>query len=151
MAHSLSGVYVHLVFATKDRRRFLMDRVVRQDVHQYMVGITSARNSKAVIVGGVEDHVHLLINLGRTVTIADLVRDIKRGTSTWIKENGPEYGDFQWQSGYAAISVGKTQIDALISYISNQEEHHNIRGFQDEYRTLLFEAGIQLDEKYMWE
>ena len=151
MAHSFSGVYMHVVFSTKDRRRKLADQNVRQDMHQYLAGISSSLNCRSLVVGGVEDHVHLLVNLARTVTIADLVRDIKRGSSSWIKEKGPEYKDFQWQSGYVAISVGFAQLEPVRSYISTQEEHHDIRNFQDEYRSLLIEAGIELDEKYMWE
>lgn len=151
MAQSFSAVYVHIVFSTKGRHPFLVNEGVRQDLHQYIGGIVIHNGAQPLIVGGVEDHVHLLVQVGRSVTIASLVKEIKRASSIWIKEQGSEYREFHWQSGYAAFSVGHREIESVRVYIAGQVEHHRKFSFQDEYRAILIENGIELDEKYMWE
>jgi REP element-mobilizing transposase RayT len=151
MAQSFSAVYVHIVFSTKGRHPFLVNEGVRQDLHQYIGGIVNHNGAQPLIVGGVEDHVHLLVQVGRSVTIASLVKEIKRASSIWIKEQGVEYREFHWQSGYAAFSIGYREIESVRVYIVGQVEHHRKFSFQDEYRAILIENGIELDEKYMWE
>lgn len=149
MAHSFSAVYVHLIFSTKDRVPFMVDTAVQQDVHRYLAGIVSHQGSDPVLIGGVEDHVHALVRLGREICQADLVREMKRSSTQWLKGAGlPRFG---WQSGYAAFSVSESDLAKVRSYIANQEQHHRKQTFQDEYRQLLIEHGIQLDERYLWE
>ncbi|MFZ4509121.1 MAG: IS200/IS605 family transposase [Fimbriimonas sp.] len=152
MAHSFSAVYIHLVFSTKDRRPFLTDQNLRQDLHRYLAGIASNQNLPATIVGGVEDHVHLLLKQGREAPCqSNFVRDLKRSSTKWIKDVAPYLSDFNWQSGYAVLSVSHREVETVGRYIANQVEHHRAHNFQDEYRRLLIEHGIDLDEKYMWE
>src|SRR5437868_3179847 len=121
MPQSLSAVYVHGVFSAKDRNPFLLDAEFRRDVHAYMAGITKHLDCPAVEIGGVDDHVHLLVRLSRTITIADWMRETKRVSSAFIKESNKE---FSWQAGYGAFSVSIDALDSVMQYILNQEEHH---------------------------
>ncbi|MBN4066596.1 IS200/IS605 family transposase [Simkania negevensis] len=150
MAQSLSAILIHVIFSTKQRQRFIQPDVL-PDLHRYMVGI--ARSHKAYVheIGGIEDHVHLLISLPRTLSISKLVEDVKKSSSKWIKTKGGIYQDFAWQSGYGALSIGQSGMDGLKNYIQNQREHHQKVSFQDEYRLLLKKYGVAFDEKYVWD
>lgn len=129
----------------------LSDAGIREELHAYLGGIAGRQDAQSVIVGGAEDHAHMLVQLGRTMAVADLVREVKRGSSKWIKGKGQRYQEFGWQSGYAALSVSRQEVPYVMRYIENQMEHHRQENFQDEYRRLLTECGIELDERYMWE
>ena len=102
-------------------------------------------------MGGVEDHVHLLAALARTCDAAEMVKEVKRGSSLWIKERDPSLGDFSWQGGYGIFSVGFSQLEDVKRYIAGQEEHHRKISFQDEFRQLLKRYEIDFDEKYVWD
>jgi putative transposase len=102
-------------------------------------------------VGGVEDHVHLAIRLSRTITIADLVEELKIGSSKWMKSQSHELENFSWQRGYGGFSVGPKDLNALITYIDGQEEHHRKISFQEEYRQFLRRYEIEFDERYVWD
>jgi REP element-mobilizing transposase RayT len=106
MPQSLSKILLHLVFSTKERRPFLRDGAAREELHRYLGGILNGVDCPPIIVGGVEDHVHLLCVLSRTRTTADVVKEVKRGSSLWIKTRSPECTDFAWQNGYGAFSIG---------------------------------------------
>lgn len=151
MPQSLSQNYVHLVFSTKDRRAFLQDSDLRKQMHAYFGGACKNLDSPAQIVGGVEDHVHLLLQLGRTKALADLVRDLKKESTKWIRQEASRLFDFHWQSGYGAFSVSYSMITTVEDYIRNQDEHHQRTSFQDEYRKLLQKSGLQWDERYVWD
>ncbi|MBU6400850.1 MAG: transposase [Verrucomicrobia bacterium] len=151
MPQSLAKILVHTVFSTKDRRPFLRDPALRAELHRYLGGILVHLDSPPIIVGGVEDHVHLLCLLSRTGTPADLVKEVKRGSSVWIKERVQTLPDFAWQNGYGMFSIGFSQLEAVRSYIANQEEHHRKVGFQDELRRLLERYEVQFDERYVWD
>jgi REP element-mobilizing transposase RayT len=99
----------------------------------------------------VADHVHLAVRLSRTVTIAALVEELKTSSSKWLKTQSPELGGFAWQRGYGAFSIGPTDLDALLAYIDDQEEHHRTKTFQDEYRAFLTKHGVAYDERYVWD
>ena len=105
----------------------------------------------AIIVGGVEDHVHLLCALSRTCAPADMVKEVKRSSSLWIKTRAPEWSDFAWQSGYGVFSIGHSQIDEVRRYIAAQPEHHRKLTFQDEFRHLLQRYEVAFDEAYVWD
>ena len=120
-------------------------------MHRYLGGILMNLECQPVIVGGVEDHVHLLCALSRTCNAADLVRELKRGSSLWLKTKGPELSSFAWQSGYGLFSVGASQIESVRDYIARQEEHHRKVSFQDEFRQLLRRYEIEFDERYVWD
>jgi putative transposase len=137
MPQSLSVVYIHLVFSTKDRRPWLRDKPTRDALHSYLGGISKQLDCPPLIVGGVEDHVHLLARFCRTITQAEWVKELKRVSNIWLKERGRDYADFEWQGGYADFSVSQSKLPDVKEYIAGQEEHHRKVGFQDELRALL--------------
>ncbi len=150
MPQSLSQIYVHLVFSIKGRRPDLRDDV-REKTHAYLAGACAKQDSAALIVGGVEDHVHLLVRLGKNIAVSTLVREIKRESSKWMKTQAAQLASFQWQSGYGAFSISPSHVDALMQYIENQEEHHKRESFQDEFRRLCEKYGLEIDERYVWD
>jgi len=151
MPQSLSAVYIHLTFSTKDRRPFLRDKVVRDKFHAQMGGISKTLECPSLIVGGMEDHVHLLCRFGRTVTQAEWVKELKRVSNGWLKEQGPYYADFEWQGGYADFSVSHSNLEQVKHYIVGQEEHHHKMTFQEELRALLRKHEMEFDERYLWD
>ena len=151
MPQSLSAVYLHLVFSTKDRQPFLRDQAVREMLHAHLGTVSRRLDCPPVLVGGVEDHVHLLARFGRTITQGDWVKELKRVSNLWMKERGSEYRDFEWQRGYADFSVSASKLDEVKRYIAKQPDHHRKIGFQDELRALLRRHGIEWDERYVWD
>ena len=151
MPQSLSQIYVHIVFSTKDRRPFLRDVDFRQTTHAYIAGICRNHDSPALIVGGVEDHVHALCRLAKTISVADLIREMKRDSSKWVKSATVDLNQFHWQAGYGAFSVSPSHVAPLTKYIKNREQHHSRESFQDEFRRLLKKYDIEYDERYMWD
>lgn len=151
MPQSLAQIYVHIVFSTKDRRRFLKDAKIRGAMHGYLVGICEKQGSPSIATGGVEDHVHIACRLSKTCDVASLIMELKKGSSTWIKTQFPGLEAFHWQHGYGAFSVSPSHLEALQVYIANQEEHHRRESFQDEFRRLLKTYGIEFDERYVWD
>ncbi len=151
MAQSLAKILVHTVFSTKDRRPFLRDRAPREELHRCVGGILTDLDCQPSIVGGVDDHVHLLSALSRTVEAAVMVKEVKRRSSRWLKTKGIEFQDFAWQGGYGVFSIGFSQIEPVRAYIAGQEEHHRNISFQDEFRRLLNRYKIEFDERYVWE
>src|SRR5690348_16437783 len=132
MPQSLSAVYIHLVFSTKDRRPSLRDGTVREGLHSYLWSVSKQLECPTILVGGVEDHVHLLERFGRTITQAEWVKELKRVSNHWLKEQGSDYRDFEWQGGYADFSVSQSSLEQVKDYIARQEEHHEKMSFQDE-------------------
>jgi putative transposase len=151
VSQSLAKILVHTVFSTKDRHPYLHNTALRDEMHRYLGGILSNLKCQPIIVGGVEDHVHLLSALARTCEPADMVKEVKRGSSLWIKTKCPELVEFSWQNGYGMFSIGFSQLPAVKDYILGQEEHHRRISFQDEYRTLLQRYEIDYDERYLWD
>ena len=151
MPQSLVQIYLHIVFSTKQRKPFLKDSDLRDRTHRYLAGICNNLNVPALIAGGVEDHVHILCRLGKTICIADLIRDLKRDSSKWVKAEQPELAEFHWQRGYGAFSISPSHVDPLKQYIINQEEHHRHESFQDEFRRLCQKYGLEIDERYVWD
>jgi REP-associated tyrosine transposase len=151
MPQSLAQIHLHLVFSTKDRRPFLQNTELRNEMQHYLGGICNGLDCPILRVGGVADHVHLLCRLGRSITIADLIKELKRESSKWIKTKSPSLADFHWQNGYGAFSISPGHVDHLIAYIVNQEEHHKTESFQDEYLRLLAKYGLEWDERYVWD
>ncbi|MDB5385634.1 MAG: transposase [Planctomycetaceae bacterium] len=151
MPQSLAAIYVHLVFSTKDRRPFLSDLKIRSELYNFMGGVSKNLGCSPIVVGGVDDHVHILGVLGRTISIADWVKELKRVSNSWLKELGIEYKAFEWQSGYGAFSVSQSNVEQVKEYILNQEEHHRKQTFQDEFRALLSRHHLEWDERYVWD
>src|SRR5207249_1109194 len=113
MGHSLAQIYLHVVFSTKDRRPYLQHAPLRAELHRYLGGTCRGLGSPSLIVGGVADHVHLLCRLSRTQTVAEFLRELKRESSKWVKEQDPQLADFHWQGGYGAFSVSPAHVRPL--------------------------------------
>ena len=151
MSQSHAQIYLHLVYSTKHRQPFLTDPALRAQTHAYLAGTCKNLDSPAVIVGGVADHVHLLTRFSRTHSVAELIRELKRESSKWLKEQSADLADFHWQDGYGAFSVSPAHVDPLKKYIAEQEAHHRRVTFQDEYRRILRKYGLEWDERYVWD
>ena len=151
MPQSLAKILIHAVFCAKDRRPFLRDKFLREELHRYLGGILNHINCQPLIVGGVDDHVHILATLSRTITAADMVKEVKRGSSVWLKTKSTNLTDFAWQNGYGIFSVSFSQVEAVRNYIEGQEAHHRKVSFQDEFREFLRRYEIEFDERYVWD
>ena len=150
MPKSYAEVYLHVVFSTKDRPPFLQDAMIRSDLFAYLGGICHGKvDCPSIAIGGHVDHVHSLVRLGRLTAIADLVRDLKRDSSPWLKQKG--LASFAWHRGYGAFSVSPGHVGEVVAYIAGQEEHHKKVTYQDEFRRICRKYGVQLDEEYAWD
>jgi REP-associated tyrosine transposase len=149
MAQSLASILIHIVFSTKDHQHLITDTLA-PDLHAYLAGIGKAQGCIVHRVGGVGDHVHIVLDIGRNGCVSDVVRELKHSSSKWVKSEGHGSRAFGWQSGYGAFSIGLSQLDDVKAYIAKQEEHHRTRTFQDEFRTLLERYNIPFDERYLW-
>ena len=150
MPQSLSYLLTHIVFSTKDRTPVL-DPAVRPALQAYLATVARNVDCECFRVGGVADHVHLAVRISRTITMAQLIEELKTSSSKWLKTQSPALAAFAWQRGYGAFSVGPSDLHALLHYINTQEEHHRTRTFQDEYRAFLTKYGIEYDERYVWD
>jgi putative transposase len=148
MSSTHLSLHYHVVFSTKERCPF-MDASWRERLHAYLAGAIRTAGGVPETVGGVADHVHLLMGLRATHRLADVVRDIKAASSGWVHQELNQ-AVFSWQDGYGAFSVSASQLKVVKQYITNQSAHHQKRGFQDEYRELLLKSGVGFDEKYLW-
>jgi len=151
VSQSLVQIYLHLIFSTKLRQPFLRDGGLRQRTHAYLAGICKNINCPVLEIGGIEDHAHILCRFGKGIEVQDLLRDLKRDSSKWVKAEDPRIEEFYWQLGYGAFSVSPSHVEVLTQYIANQEEHHRKESFQDEFRRLCKKYGVEIDERYVWE
>lgn len=151
MPQSLANLAVHLVFSTKDRKAFLADTILRTEMHKQLGRASKTLDCLPLAVGGVEDHVHMLARMSRSITIAKWVKEIKRVASLWIKEREPSLAAFHWQAGYGVFSVSQSEIARVIDSILKQSEHHHQRDFKEEFRLLLQLHEIEYDERYAWD
>lgn len=150
MPQSLSSVLIHLVFSTKHRQPFITP-VIETELYPYLATVFRESKCPALKVGGYTDHIHALFSLSRTVTIAEVVEEVKKRSSKWIKTKGPEFEEFAWQNGYGAFSVSQSNVQAVKKYVENQKQHHSRQGFQDEFRELLRKHNVEFDERYVWD
>jgi REP element-mobilizing transposase RayT len=150
MPQSLASIYVHLVFSTKNRAPMITGALTPR-LYPYLSAVGLGNGTKVLDIGGMPDHVHLLVSLGREVTIADTVKALKASSSRWIHDTFATHREFAWQNGYGVFSIGYPELPALRAYIAGQEEHHQTVGFQDEYRDLLTRYGLAWDERYVWD
>jgi len=150
MPQSLTKLYAHLIFSTKNRQPYL-DEEIRERVHGYLATIIRSLDSPWVVVGGVADHIHILFDMGKMHAPVDFVEQAKRESSKFIKTLGAKYKDFYWQRGYGMFSVGPASRDEVEAYVRNQEEHHRLKTFQDEFRAFLQRYGIAHEEQYVWD
>jgi REP element-mobilizing transposase RayT len=150
MAQSLVKNLIHLIYSTKYRTPCLQ-APIRPALYAYQAGILQNWDSPALLIGGVADHVHILFLLSKSHALIKLVEEVKRGSSKWLKTQGPEFREFHWQNGYGAFSVSPSNVEAVKTYIQNQEEHHRQVTFQEEFREFLKRHGVEFDERYVWD
>ncbi|MGD9588654.1 MAG: IS200/IS605 family transposase [Pyrinomonadaceae bacterium] len=149
MAQSLVKIIVHVVFSTKGRVRLITPEIEPR-LFGFISGIIENNGAKMIIAGGDADHIHILISIGRA-DIADLIGDIKRETSKWMKQQDRRFEKFYWQRGYGAFSIGQSQVPAAKRYINSQKEHHKKQTFQDEFRELCRKYEVDLYERFCWD
>lgn len=150
MPNTYSQLYVQIVFTVKGRES-LIAKENREELHKYITGIIKGRDQKALAVFCMPDHVHVLVSIKPSIAISDLVRDIKAGTSNFIKEQKWVKGKFSWQEGFGTFSYSKSQVDTVVNYILNQEEQHKKKTFKEEYLDFLKKFDIEYQEKYLFE
>jgi putative transposase len=150
MAGTYTQIYIQYVFAVKGREN-LLQKPWREEVFQYIAGVIKGKNQKSIIVNGVADHVHLFVGIKPSISVSDLIRDIKNNSSKFINERGFLNQQFSWQEGYGAFSYGHSQIDAVYQYILNQEEHHRKKTFQEEYLDFLKHFSIEYNERFLFD
>lgn len=150
MANTYTQIYIQIVFAVKGRQN-LISKENREELHKFITGIVSNRGQKLFAVLAMPDHVHILVSIGPTIALSDLVRDIKAGSSKFINEKKWMNEKFSWQEGYGAFSYSKSGVDSVVKYILNQEEHHKIKSFKNEYLDFLEKFQIDYDSKYLFE
>jgi putative transposase len=148
MANTFSQIYIQTVFAVSNRQS-LIKAEFKEDLYKYITGIVKNQGQKLISINGVADHVHILIGLKPAMALSDLVREIKSDSSNFVNEQRFVRGRFSWQEGYGAFSYGHSQLDTLIRYIQNQEQHHQRSSFKREYLTLLRKFDIAFEEKYV--
>ncbi len=144
MAHSFTKCLFHCVFSTKGRRALIPDDI-QPRLWAYLGGVARTNQFTLLIAGGIADHAHVLLLLPATMPVAKAVQLIKAGSSKWLHDTFPTMGAFAWQEGYAAFTVGVSQLDDTMAYIKNQREHHRARGFDEEYRLFLERHGFDFD------
>jgi putative transposase len=147
MPQSLARLHIHLIFSTKYREPLLRN-AVRDSLHRYMATVLQNLGCPPVLINSVEDHVHILFELGRTVAVSEAVEEVKKTSSKWIKTQGPEYA---WQAGYGAFAVSESNVAAVRAYVADQQEHHRKKAFQEEYRVFLQRHQVTFDERYVWD
>ena len=149
MPQSLVKILVHIVFSTKNRIDIITPEIEAR-LYGYIGGIIENNGAKMIVAGGMPDHGHLLVSLGRN-DVAGLIGDVKRDSSSWMKKQDKRFAEFYWQRGYGAFSIGESQVPAVTKYILNQKEHHKRQTFEDEFRELCRKYGVEIDERYCWD
>ncbi len=150
MANTYTQIFIHLVFAVKYRDATL-DKSWRQELYQYIIGLIDKRGHKVYAIGGIYDHIHILISMSPAQSLSELVMEVKRASTLWIKDKGYVRTRFAWQEGFGAFSYGKSQISNVANYIQRQEEHHLKHTFKDEYARFLKIFDIEYDDKYVFQ
>ena len=149
MAQTLVNVLVHVIFSTKERRH-LIKAEVQSELYAYLAGTLKNLDSPCLAIGGTSNHVHLLAALSKKAALSDVVGELKKSSSKWIKTRGPAYQHFAWQEGYGAFSIGRSQVQVLKRYIARQEEHHKAKSFEAEFIETLKKYELAYDERYIW-
>jgi putative transposase len=150
MANTYSQIYVHVVFAVQARECLLKPHI-KEDIHKYITGVVHKRGQKLIAINSMPDHVHLLVGLKPDLALSDLVRDIKAVSAKLINEKRWMKGRFNWQEGFGAFSYSHSQLDRVISYIQNQDQHHAKLNFRDEYLRLLKKFQVNFDSRYIFQ
>ena len=150
MANTYTQLYVQIIFSPLGRQNLICNKI-KNDIYKYIVGIIKKKNQKPMIINGMPDHVHILIGFSPDIAISDLVRDIKSNSSNFINENKLVPGKFSWQKGFGAFTYSKSQVPRVVRYIENQEEHHRMKTFKEEYLELLEKFEVDYKKHYLFE
>jgi REP element-mobilizing transposase RayT len=150
VAQSLTRLLAHLVFSTKHRDPWLVESI-RPEVHGYLASVVRDLSCPWVVVGGVADHVHILLDQGKRNAPEKIVEHVKRESSKFVKTLGPQYRGFYWQRGYGIFSVSPKDLVLAEAYVRNQVHHHQRISFQEEFRAMLERYRIQFDERFLWD
>lgn len=150
MGQSLVKNYLHIVFSTKHREA-LIHPPYEEELHAYLGGICKNLECTPIKIGGYNNHVHILCMLSKKIPLTELMQELKSSSSKWMKTKEASLKNFYWQNGYGAFSVNPLQIERVVTYISNQHEHHRKKTFEEEYRAFLEEYQVEYDERYVWD
>jgi putative transposase len=150
MASTLTNLLYHIIFSTKNREPVITEPI-RRDLYAYMGGIIRGEGGTLLEIGGIADHVHLVVRFKSDPSVATMVKIIKSKSSKWLNAQPKRPGRFEWQRGYAAFTVSLSQLDNVRAYVRNQEQHHRRKTFQEELRALLDKHGVEYDERYLWD
>ena len=150
MANTYTQLFVHIIFSTKGREKILLKHF-REELFKYISGILTHKNQKPFAVNGWTDHIHILVGIEPNISVSELVRDIKHSSTNFIKEKKSVKRKFNWQKGYGAFTYSKSQLDSVIKYIMNQEEHHKQKTFEEEYIEFLDKFEVDYDSKYVFD
>jgi putative transposase len=150
MPQSLAKVLVHLVFSTKNREPILTEPV-REPLCAYAAAALRDLDSHVMAINAWRDHVHILFSLSKNHSLAQVVMEVKRATSKWIKTQGKDFAGVHWQSGYGSFSIGQSDVDEVKTYIANQAKHHRVKSFEEEFRSFLKRYQVEFDERYLWD
>ena len=150
MPQSFVSLYVHVIFSTKDRVASITDEL-RPRLHEYIGGILRSKNAALLAAGGMPDHVHLSVSLGKELSISEALRLTKTNSSKWIHDTFPAHRSFAWQNGYGAFSVSQSNLDAVHRYIADHAKHHRKTTFQEEFIAFLKRHNVPYDERHIWD
>ncbi len=150
MSGTYSQIYIHVIFAVKGRQNQISTEW-SEELYGYIAGIIKGKGQKSIIVNGMPDHVHAFIGLNPSMSVANLVRDIKNNSSKFINDKKFLAGKFYWQEGYGVFSYSHSQIETVYNYILNQEKHHRKKTFREEYMELLKKFKVEYDEQYLFD
>lgn len=149
MANTYTQLHIHTVFAVKNRNGLIHNNW-KNDLYKYITGIIQAHKHKLIIINGMPDHIHILFGMRPVQSLSDLMQDVKGSSSKWINEQKLTKGRFEWQEGYGAFSYSKSHVQNVISYIRDQEIHHDKKSFREEYKDMLTKFDIEYDERYIF-
>jgi putative transposase len=150
MAGTYTNLLYHLVFSTKNRIP-LISEALQSDLYEYIGGIIRGEGGTLLEIGGMPDHVHLLVKFKPAKSVSEMLNRIKAKSSKWVNDEKLKVRKFGWQDGYAAFSVSESQVDPVRQYIQGQEAHHMRQSYQDEIRALLARHGVEYEERYLWD
>ncbi len=148
MANTYTSLHYHVAFSTKNRERWITPDI-EQRIWAYLGGIARENGIAPLNVGGIEDHVHLVLGMPPTLAPSKMVQLLKGGSSKWIHDTFPALRGFGWQDGYGAFTVSKSNVPEVIKYVQDQREHHRTKTFKEEFRAFLDRHGIEYDERYL--
>ena len=149
MGSTLTNLAYHVIFSTKNREPLIVPQI-RDELFRYMGGIVKGEGGILLQIGGMPDHVHMVIKLKPAHRLSETMQQVKGSSSKWVNEQKRLSGRFAWQTGYGAFTVSESQIPAVIQYVKEQEKHHRKRSFKDEFIQILERHGVEYDERYLW-